>query len=113
MKLSPLEAGPQVCQPAPKGQQPLCKWLQPIPFLPHMWRLGSLVNCQTGLLETTKSLQCEGPMVDFWPVFSSQIVLEVVFVLKPQGMTLLGRAVVDGAGQSQGRRVRAKEQRCL
>ena len=52
-------------------------------------------------------------MVDFWPVFSSQVVLEVVFVLKPQSLTLLGRAVVDGAGQSQGRRVSAKEQRCL
>lgn len=61
----------------------------------------------------TKSLQSDGPMVDFWPVFSSQVVLEVVFVLKPQSLTLLGRAVVDGAGQSQGRRVSTKEQRCL
>ena len=52
-------------------------------------------------------------MVDFWPVFFSQVVLEVVFVLKPQSLTLLGRAVVDGAGQSQGRRVSTKEQRCL
>lgn len=51
--------------------------------------------------------------MDFWPVFSSQIVLEVVFVLKPQSMTLLGRAVVDGAEESQGRKVSAQEQRCL
>ena len=81
-----------------------------------MWRLGSLVNCKTGLFKarkSTKSLQCEGPTVDFWSVFSSQIVLEVVFVLKPQSMTLLGRAVVDGAGESQGRKVSAEEQRCL
>lgn len=47
-----------------------------------------------------------------WPVFSGQTAPGAVFVLKPQDVPLLGRAAVDGAQGSQGRKGSAKEQSC-
>lgn len=42
---------------------------------------------------------CDGPAADFRPAFSSQIVLEGVFVLEPQGTALPRRAAAGAQGQ--------------